>query len=67
MPGRDKLIEIVKEQAQDLSAEAAHLVHAAEHPGQCTEGYVAEHARHAHSAIDKAADAARILVVEEEK
>lgn len=64
MPGRDRLQEIVKESVANLTDEAGQLAHAAENPGQVNESFVAEHARHAHESIDKAADACKILVRE---
>lgn len=66
MAGQEKLREIITRSARDVAAELGHLEHAAAEPGQVTEGYVNEHAQHAHQAIDRAAEAARVLVKESE-
>ena len=64
MPGRDRLQEIVHQSASDLVNEANRLCEAANAPGQVTQDFVTEHAAHAHAAVDRAAEACRVLVRE---
>ena len=66
MPGRDTLKETVKQSTRDMVDEANRLWEAADKPGQVTEGFVREHARHAREAVDRAEDAALVLVREGE-
>lgn len=67
MPGRDRLIEIVKEQVNAVSQETGHFTHAAANPGEVTEASVDAHASNAHQAIEEAAKWAKILVRESER
>jgi hypothetical protein len=64
MPGRQRLQEILTESIANLGTEAVQIGHAGRFPESLTEGYIDEHAGHAHAAIDRAAEAARILVRE---
>jgi hypothetical protein len=64
MPGKARLQEIATEQVNRARDMAQRIKVTADHPGTATIAGVDECARSAHEAIDRAADAARILVRE---
>lgn len=65
MPGKDRLIEIVKESVNTATDQAAYIESAAGNPRTSSEAVVSEHARVAKEAIDTAAEACKVLVREE--
>ncbi len=66
MPGKERLQEIVNQEAHAAITSAGQIVQSAVYPKDATEATVTEHAGRAHAAIDRAAEAARILVREGE-
>jgi hypothetical protein len=64
MPGKDRLQEIVKENVENARVWAENIGVAAKQPRGSTEKAVDDCAIHAHAAIDKAAEAAKVLVRE---
>lgn len=64
MPGKDRLIEVVKESVEEARLAGDGIAVAAIYPDGASEASVGASARVAHEAIDKAADAAKILVRE---
>lgn len=67
MPGRDRLIEIAREATDRAKIMAQNIDVAARNPTGATVESVERCADYAHEAIDRAVDAARILVKEAAK
>lgn len=64
MPGRDRLVEIVKESVEQARQAGDSISVASVYPDGVTEATVDRSADVAHAAIDKARDACKVLIRE---